>query len=337
MNIVVDGFGGDNSPQEIVKGTVQAVYAEDGFSVTLTGNQEQLQELLSYYGYTGDRISIYHTTEIIGCDEAPVLAIRRKKDSSLVRGLDLLKNEDYDGFISAGSTGAVLAGGVFVVGRMKGVKRPALAPALPTLKGGSVLLVDCGANTDCEKEFLAQFALMGISYAKAVYGIAEPRVGLLSNGAEDEKGNELIKETNALFKTMDINFVGNVEARYILSGDYDVIVADGFDGNVALKSAEGTANAVFSLLKEEINSGFRTKLGALLMKPALKRIKKRMDYTEHGGAAFLGVKKPMVKLHGSTKAKSVCKGILQLKKMIEGNTIGLLEKELSRFTTNGAD
>ena len=329
IKIALDGFGGDNSPHEIVKGAVQAVAKEEGFSIVITGDQEQIQTLLHEYGYMGNRISIYHTTEIIGCDEEPTLAIRRKKDSSLVKGLELLKKGECDGFISAGSTGAVLAGGIFIVGRMQGVKRPCLCPALPTVKGGTVLLADCGANVDCKVEYLEQFSALACGYAKAVNGVENPRVCLLSNGAEDEKGNDLIKEANSVMRA-NPNFKGNIEARYILSGDCDVVVADGFNGNIALKSAEGTANAVFSLLSQEINSSIRAKLGAGLMLPALKRIKKRMDYTEHGGAAFLGVKKPMVKLHGSTKAKSVCAGILQVKSMIDGDLITQMEKELNK-------
>ena len=329
IKIALDGFGGDNSPNEIVKGAVRAVETADGFSVVITGEQQEIQALLHEYGYTGNRISIYHTTQIIGCDEEPTLAIRRKKDSSLVKGLELLKTGECDGFISAGSTGAVLAGGIFIVGRMEGVKRPCLCPALPTVRGGTVLLADCGANVDCKVEYLEQFFALACGYAKAINGVENPRVCLLSNGAEDEKGNDLIKETNKVFRSKP-NFMGNIESRYILSGDCDVVVADGFNGNIALKSAEGTANAVFSLLKQEIESSLRTKIGAGLMKPALKRIKKRMDYTEHGGAAFLGVKKPMVKLHGSTKAKSVCAGILQVKSMIENNLISEMEKELAK-------
>jgi len=334
MKIVLDGYGGDNAPYEIVKGAVQAVNSEDGFSIVITGDSQEVQKILHDLNYKGNRISILHTTEVIGCDETPTLAIRKKKDSSLVKGLMMLKEKEADGFVSAGSTGAVLAGGIFLVGRMNGVQRPALIPALPTINGKTVLLIDCGANTDCKPEYLVQFAHMAVAYSKVICGIDNPRVALLSNGAESEKGNEVVKTTHELLKKSQLNFIGNLEARYILSGDADIIVSDGFDGNIALKSAEGTANAVFTLLKREINSSFLAKIGALFLLPSLKRIKKTMDYTEHGGAAFLGVIYPMVKLHGSTKAKSVKAGILQVKKMIEGGVIQSLETEIAKINSN---
>ncbi|NCA67771.1 MAG: phosphate acyltransferase PlsX [Clostridia bacterium] len=333
MKIVVDGYGGDNAPYEIVKGAVQAVNQDKDLEVIITGNEEALKHIIAEF-YSGARITIVDAPEVITCEEVPTIAIRRKKNSSLVKALTILKEKDVDGFVSAGSTGAVLAGGIFTLGRLNGVKRPALAPVLPTMKGGNVMLIDCGANIECKVEHLVQFAIMGICYMQAVYAIANPKVGLLSNGAENEKGSDLIRTTNSSLRAMDINFAGNVEARDIVSGDYDVIVADGFNGNIALKSAEGTANMVFAALKEEIGKSFKAKIGALLMKSSFKALKKRLDYTEYGGAAFLGVLKPLIKTHGSTKAKSIAASILQAKKMAESGITAKLDKQLKKYFGN---
>lgn len=330
MKIVVDGYGGDNAPYEIVKGVVKALNTDNELEIIITGREKELTHIVQEL-YTGDKITIVDAPDVIGCDESPTVAIRRKKDSSLVKALTILKEEDCGGFVSAGSTGAVLAGGIFTVGRLKGVKRPALAPVLPTVTGGNVVLVDCGANIDCKVEHLLQFAVMGVCYMQAVYGIENPRVGLLSNGAENEKGNELIKLANPELRKMDINFLGNVEAREILSGDYDVIVADGFNGNIALKSAEGTSSAVFNILKSEISKSFFAKIGALLMMKTFRGVKRRLDYTEHGGAAFLGIVKPIVKTHGSTKAKSLAASILQAKKMAEARLTQTLAEKLKFY------
>ena len=325
MKIVVDAFGGDNAPTEVVAGAVKALEVDKDIEIALVGKQKVLQNLLAEYD-NPQRISICPAEDVIDCNEAPAVAVRRKKDSSIVRMFAELENAD--GAVSAGSTGAVLAGGIFLCGRIKGVKRPALCPVLPTVSGGHVLLVDCGANTDCKPEYLLQFAEMGAAYMQCLFKLDAPRVGLLSNGAEEEKGNELVKETHALLQESDLHFVGNAEAREILSGDYDVIVSDGFDGNVALKSAEGTAGAVFTLLKEGINSSFRAKLGALLLKPVLKKIKKTMDYTEYGGAAFVGINKPLVKVHGSAKAKTFAAAIVQCADMARSNLVDKLAQSL---------
>lgn len=322
MKIVVDAFGGDNAPQEIVNGALMALQQCPDLQVVLVGEPDVLAPMV------GDnaRVTLFASKDIIDCNETPVVAIRRKPNSSIVRMFDALARAD--GAVSAGSTGAVLAGGIFLLGRLPGVQRPALCPVLPTVRGGRVLLVDCGANVDCKPQYLVQFAHMGCAYATAQFGVERPRVALLSNGVEDEKGNELIKEVNRLLRDSNLNFVGNAEAREMLSGDFDVLVCDGFNGNIALKSAEGTAGAVFGLLKEGINASFRAKLGALLLKPVLKNIKKRMDYTEHGGAAFLGVKKPLVKAHGAAKAKSVCAAILQCDAMARNDVVGRLAAAL---------
>ncbi len=332
MRIAVDGFGGDYSPTEVVKGVLAALDADKEIEILLTGKKEELTALAG----ERDRLVIRDAREVIGCEEVPTVAVRTKKDSSLVVALDAVKDGEADGLVSAGSTGAVLIGATLKIGRVKGVERPALAPALPTIKGGNVILCDCGANVDCRPTYLVGFARMAVAYQKGVFGLENPRVGLLNNGAEETKGNAFSVECHGLLKNAEgINFVGNVEARDILSGEVDVVVADGFDGNVALKSAEGTANAVFSLLKQGIYAGgTRAKLGALMLKPVFKGLKRKLDYNEHGGAAFLGLKKPVVKAHGSSKAKSVCGAILQVRDMIKGGVSEMLAADLQKDIQN---
>ncbi len=326
MRIAVDGYGGDYSPSEVVKGVLAALEQDKDVEVLLTGKAEELSALAGEH----ERLTIRDAREVISCDETPTVAVRTKKDSSLVVALDAVKDGEADGLVSAGSTGAVLIGATLKIGRVKGVERPALAPALPTVKGGNVILCDCGANVDCKPTFLVGFARMASAYQKGVFGVADPRVGLLNNGAEESKGNAFSVECHQLLKAAEgINFIGNVEARDILSGDVDVVVADGFDGNIALKSAEGTANAVLTLLKQGVlGGGLRAKLGALLLKPVFKGLKHTLDYNEHGGAAFLGLKKPVVKAHGSSKAKSICGAILQVRDMIVGEVSQRLEKDM---------
>lgn len=324
MKIVIDAFGGDYSPEEIVKGAVTAVNLIDEVGIILTGDKERIDSLLDEIGYRGNKIEVVHAPEIISNNESPTMAIRRKTESSLVKALTILKErDDVIGMVSAGSTGAVLAGGLFVVGRMAGVKRPALSPFLPNVKGGKTLLIDCGANVDCKPEYLQQFAIMGSIYVKAMLGIEHPRVGLISNGVEDHKGNEQIHQTFELLKnTKDINFVGNMEARELLSGDFDVLVADGFTGNVAMKSAEGTMNAFMTLLKQQIKTnGLGTKLGALLMKKTFKNVGQQLNYTDVGGSPFLGLNKILIKSHGSSKAKTIYSCVLQILDIYKSNYI----------------
>lgn len=322
MKIIVDGFGGDNAPEAIVEGVILAIEKYDDVNIVLTGDENKLKELVN--GRDKGRIEYIHTTEIITNDDVPTEAIKTKKDSSLVKALDYLKSaEDCVGFVSAGSTGAVLTGATVRVGRIRGITRPALCPILPTVTGGHVLLIDCGANADCKAPMLVQFAVMGTAYAKAVLGKENPRVALLSNGTEDKKGNEMTHEAFGLLKECEsINFVGNMEAREILSGDYDVVVSDGFSGNVALKSCEGTAITVLKLLKQGImEGGLRAKLGYLLLKPVFKKLKKVLDYGESGGAALLGLIKPVIKSHGASKATSICASIGQVRDMHNGEII----------------
>lgn len=313
IKIVVDAMGGDNAPQEIVKGALAALEQDKALKVVLTGDEGKIKNSLSGQKYDASRLEIVHCAEVITNDDAPTVAIRQKKDSSLVVALKILKeDEEAKGFVSAGSTGAVLTGALLRVGRIRGISRPAVCPALPTAKGGKVLIIDAGANAECKPVNLAHFAIMGTAYAKAA-GVENPRVGLVTNGTEDHKGDPLHQESYKLLKTLkDINFVGNVEGRDIMSGDIDVAVCDGFSGNIALKTAEGTALAVMSVIKQNIKASFRAKLGyALFMGGAFKKIKKVLDYSKYGGAVLLGIEKVVVKSHGSSKAESVCASILQ--------------------------
>ncbi|MEG1711423.1 MAG: phosphate acyltransferase PlsX, partial [Clostridia bacterium] len=254
-----------------------------------------------------------------------------KKDSSLVRAFEYTKNEEECiGMVSAGSTGAVLIGATLKIGRIKGINRPALAPMLPTILGGKVLLLDCGANVDCKSHMLYQFAIMGNAYMQSVCGIDKPKIGLLCNGTEDKKGNDLTKETFALLKADDnIDFVGNMEARDILTGNYDVVVADGFNGNIALKSAEGTATMMLKLLKREMMANLWTKIGAAILKKPFMRVKKIMDYNQSGGAPFVGVSKPIIKSHGASKAESICGSIMQVLEMHKSKLIEKIEGALN--------
>jgi glycerol-3-phosphate acyltransferase PlsX len=335
MKIAVDGYGGDHAPEEIVKGVIQALDKSKNLEIILTGKKEVLSSLAA----GAERLTIIDAPDVITNDEAPTTAIRSKKNSSLVAALNLLKDGTAEAMVSAGSTGAVLTGAFMIAGRIKGISRPALAPVLPTVNGGNVILIDCGANVDCKPVNLAHFAIMGTAYAKAMLGIANPRVALLSNGVEDKKGNELNRQAFPILKEMkDINFVGNMEARELISGEYDVVVADGFDGNIALKASEGIAKSMLKLLKQAINDGgIKTKIGALLMKPALYSLKDKMDYSSKGGAAFLGIEKVIIKSHGSSKAESICASILQAAQLSEGGVVAKIKDGLKDFTLTEND
>ena len=334
MQIVVDVFGGDNAPNEIIKGVIDALNAKDGFNVVLVGNENVIKEQLKSYQYDINRIVILNSNDIITNDDVPTEAIRKKKDSSLVVALNYLNsNEEAKGFVSAGSTGAVLTGAVLLLKRIKGINRPALCPVLPTVKKGKkALLIDCGANVEPKPINLVQFAIMASSYSKCIFGVENPSVGLLSNGTEDKKGNSLNKETFPLLKTTDgINFVGNIEAREILSGEIDVIVCDGYSGNIALKACEGTALGMFTMIKDGILSGgLRAKIGYLLLKPVFKEIKNEMDYNDNGGAVLLGLEKVVVKSHGSSKSKAIKNSILQIFELVEGKIVENIANELHK-------
>lgn len=309
--VAVDAMGGDNAPGEIIKGVVDAVSQNDNIVVKLVGQEAVISEELKQYTYREGAIEAVNATEIIETGEPPVMAIRRKKDSSIVVALNLVKKGEADAFISAGSTGAILVGGQLIVGRIKGVDRPPLAPLIPTKKGVS-LLIDCGANVDARPAHLVQFAKMGSIYMENVLGVKNPKVAIVNIGAEEEKGNMLVKETFPLLKDCpDINFVGSVEARDIPSGDVDVIVTEAFVGNVILKLYEGMGSTLMGMIKQGMMANLRSKLGALLVKPALKKTLKKFDASEHGGAPMIGLNGLVVKTHGSAKAKEVCNSILQ--------------------------
>lgn len=311
IKIAVDAMGGDNAPSEIVKGAVEAVNERKDITVCLTGQETVIKKELEKYTYNKEQIEIVNASEVIETGEPPVNAIRKKKDSSIVVGMNLVKNGQADGFVSAGSSGAVLVGGQVIVGRIKGVERPPLAPLIPTEKGVS-LLIDCGANVDARPSHLVQFAQMGSIYMEHVLGIKNPRVAIVNIGAEEEKGNALVKETFPLLKECPgINFIGSIEAREIPHGGADVIVCEAFVGNVILKLYEGVGATLISMVKKGLMSSFRSKLGALLIKPALKSTLKSFDATEYGGAPLLGLKGLVVKTHGSSKANEVKNSIIQ--------------------------
>ena len=309
--VALDAMGGDNAPVETVKGAVQAVQQRKDIQILLTGREDVIKSELAKYKYPGEQIRIVNATEVIETAEPPVKAIREKKDSSIVVAMKMVKNGEADAFVSAGSTGAVLVGGQVLVGRIKGVERPPLAPLFPTLKGMS-LLIDCGANVDARPSHLVQFARMGSIYMESVVGKKKPTVGIVNIGAEEEKGNALVKETFPLLKACkDINFIGSVEARDIPYGMADVIVCEAFVGNVILKLYEGVGGALLRKMKQGMMTNLRSKIGGLLVKPALKNVMKDFDASEYGGAPMLGLNGLVVKTHGSSDAKEVCNSIFQ--------------------------
>ncbi len=311
VRVVVDAMGGDNAPEEIVKGAVEAAASREDIQIIFTGREEVIKQELAKYEYPADRVSIVNATEVIETAEPPVNAIRKKKDSSIVVGMNLVKKKEADAFVSSGSTGAVLVGGQVIVGRIKGVERPPLAPLIPT-KTGVALLVDCGANVDARPSHLVQFAKMGSIYMENVVGVKNPRVAIVNIGAEEEKGNALVKETFPLLKACkDINFIGSVEARDIPAGVCDVIVCEAFVGNVILKLYEGTGSVFLSMIKQGMMGSLRSKIGALLVKPALKKTMKSFDASEYGGAPLLGLNGLVVKSHGSSKAKEIRNSVIQ--------------------------
>ncbi len=311
VRVVVDAMGGDNAPAEPVKGAVEAVSSRKDIKVILVGQPPVIQKELSACGYTGDQIEIVPAQEVIETGEPPVNAIRRKKDSSIVVGMNLVKKGEADAFVSSGSTGAVLVGGQLIVGRLRGVERPPLAPLIPT-ENGVALLVDCGANVDARSSHLVQFAKMGSVYMERVLGIKNPRVGLVNIGAEEEKGNALVKETYPLLKECaDLNFVGSVEARDIPAGACDVVVCEAFVGNVILKLYEGVGATLIKKIKAGMMTSLRSKLGALLVKPALKETVKAFDATQYGGAPMLGLNGLVVKTHGSAKSAEIRNAVIQ--------------------------
>nr|WP_308626221.1 phosphate acyltransferase PlsX [uncultured Eisenbergiella sp.] len=329
VKVAVDAMGGDNAPGEIVKGAVEAIRAEKKIKVYLVGKEEQVKAELSKYTYPEEQVEVVNATEVIAMAEPPVAAIRSKKDSSIVKGLYLVREGKCDAFVSAGSTGAVLAGGQVIVGRSKGVERPPLAPLIPTEKGAS-LLIDCGANVDAKPSQLVQFAKMGSIYMENVMGIRNPRVGIVNIGAEEEKGNALVKETFPMLKECsDINFIGSIEARDIPAGAADVVVCEAFVGNVVLKLYEGVGATLIKKVKGGMMVNLRSKIGALLVKPALKQTLKAFDLEQYGGAPLLGLKGLVVKTHGSSKSVEIKNTILQCVTFKEQDINGKIRKVIS--------
>jgi fatty acid/phospholipid synthesis protein PlsX len=311
INVAVDAMGGDNAPNEIIKGAVDAVNQKSNIKVFLVGKEPMIKEALKGYSYNENQIEVVHASEKIETAEAPVLAIRSKKDSSMVVAMNMVKRGEADAFVSAGSTGAVLVGGQLIVGRIKGIERPPLAPLLPTDKGVS-LLIDCGANVDARASHLVQFAQMGSVYMESVVGIKNPKVAIVNNGAEEEKGNALVKETFPLLKECKgINFIGSIEAKDIPTGMADVIVCEAFVGNVILKLYEGVGSVLIQKIKAGMLTNLRSKIGALLVKPALKETLKSFDASQYGGAPLLGLNGLVIKSHGSSKANEIANSIIQ--------------------------
>lgn len=332
MKILLDAMGGDNSPDEMIKGAVEAINDLES-EIVLIGDKKVIKEKIKEIYNKEDiseispRLIIKHASQVITNEESPTEAIKIKKDSSMVIGFQMLKNGEGDVLVSAGSTGAFMAGGLLQVGRIKGIDRPALCPLLPTYDRKGFMLIDCGANTNCRPINLVQFAKIGSVYMKLVEKREDPKVGLLNIGAEEGKGNELLKESfKQLSEEKDINFYGNVEGRYIFDGDVDVVVSDGFTGNVTLKVIEGMGATVNKMLKEELLKNPWRKLLALLLKPALKSFKNRMDYSEYGGALLLGINKPMVKCHGSAKAKLVRITLMQAEKFAKNKVVESIQE-----------
>lgn len=333
MKIYVDAMGGDHAPLAPVQGAKEALERNPQLAIELAGPIEEVTRTVDeVFGQSElrSRLTLTDCPEVITNCESPVMAVRKKKQSAIVDGMLKLRDGAVDAFVSAGSTGAVLAGGMFRLGRLRGIERPALAPLLPNGKD-FFLLIDCGANVDCRPEYLHQFALMGSAYMQAMRGLKNPRIGLVNNGAEAEKGCALTKEAYALLDAdKRLNFAGNVEAREITHDQADVIVCDGFVGNVILKFMEGVAGTLMGIIKDEIYADTRSKLGGLLAKPAFRRVKKKMDYQEVGGAPLLGVRGNVVKAHGSSSGHAMACAIRQAVQMIEGGVVEKIEALLPK-------
>lgn len=329
MNIMIDGMGGDHAPKEIVKGAVQAAKEISG-TVSIIGREERINECLQALNWNGDNIEIVNATEVISNNESPAMAVRKKKDSSISKGMRMLKEGEVDAFISGGSTGALLSAGLLILGRIRGIKRPAIAAFFPKIgMNDTSLILDCGANAESRPEYLLQYGIMGSIFVEKVKGIENPEVMLLNVGAEEEKGDPLHKESFELLRNADINFKGNCEGRDVPFGCCDVVVTDGFSGNVFLKSSEGVALAVMKRIKQKMTEGLAAKAGALLSYNKLKEIKKEFDYSEEGGAPILGLKGPVLKIHGSSKANAVYNAILKAVPYVEQDVTALIENAIT--------
>lgn len=325
MLISVDAMGGDNAPHEVVKGCINALEKDEKIKIALVGQKDIVHSIVG--DYKNNRLKIVDASQVITNEDEPVKAIRRKKDSSMVVGMDMVKKGEADAFISAGNTGALMAGALFRIGRIEGIDRPALAPIIPTLQGGT-MLIDAGANADCKPNNLLQFALMGSAYMNRVMEVENPRVALVNVGAEPGKGNQLTKEVYKLLEEAQLNFVGNIEARDVLEGKADVLVCDGFVGNIILKLTEGLAMFIFSQLKAEFTSSAAAKLAAAVLKPGLARFKSRMDYKEYGGAPLLGINAGCIKAHGSSDAKAIENAVIQAVKFMDMKVLEKIKAEI---------
>ncbi|HCQ6369079.1 TPA: phosphate acyltransferase PlsX [Clostridioides difficile] len=330
MKIVIDGMGGDNAPKSNVEGAVNAI-KEYQVDLIITGDKDLLEKEFSNYEFDRNKLEIVHTTEIIENEDKPVKAIRSKKDSSMVVALNLVKEGKADAIISAGNTGALLAGGLFVVGRIKGIDRPCLCSAIPNVKRGMTLIADCGANADCKPKNLVEFAAMSNIYSRKVLGLENPKVALANVGLEEGKGNDLVKRSYEKIKKLDLNFIGNVEAREVINAYTDIIICDGFTGNILLKSAEGVALSVMSLIKETFMASTKSKIGALLIKDDLRKLKSFIDYSEYGGAPLLGLNGGVIKAHGSSDAKAIKNAINQGIKFSKGKVVEDINQFISKY------
>ena len=327
VKIVIDAMGGDFAPKQQVLGAVDALNKDKELSLILCGDETQIKEVLSECKYDEKRLEIVHTTEVITMDDIPTKAVKTKKDSSTVVAFRLLKEGRADGLVSSGSTGAVLTAAVLILGRLKGVSRPALCPIIPNHRGSGTFLCDCGANLECKPINLVHFSIMATAYAQTVYGIESPKVGLLNNGTEDHKGLILQQETNEILKTVEcINYQGNVEGRDLMYGDVDVMVSDGFTGNIAMKAVEGCGKAVSGIMKKEFKRNLWTKLRALLCGDIIKKIRGGLDYEGVGGAMFLGLNKAVVKGHGNSKARAFAVCIRQAADAARGDLVGKIKE-----------
>ena len=326
MKIIVDAFGGDNAPLEVIKGSAMAV-EQLGVEIILTGDENKIKAAAAENNISLDGISIMHTESVIDIHEEPTAIIKERSDCSMAIGLKALAAGEGDAFVSAGSTGALVVGATFIAKRIKGIKRAALAPVMPTDKG-YMMLVDAGANVDCRPEMLVQFGIMGSCYMQRVLGVKSPKVGLINVGAEDTKGREMDIEAYKMLKEAPVNFYGNLEARDIPLGECEVVVSDGFTGNVALKLYEGMGSYFSHTLKDMLMGSFGGKLAALLIMKKIKAFKKKMDYSETGGAVLMGISKPVIKAHGSSNAKAFYNAIRQAKNCVDGDIIGEITKSL---------
>lgn len=331
MKLVIDCFGGDKSPSANVEGCVIALGAHDDLSLVLTGDEEKIKEELSRLGYSGDRIEIVHAPEVITGEDKPTDAIRLKKESSMIKAIRLLRDrDDVSGVVSIGSTGSLIAAATLRIGRIEGVRRPAFCPILPTMNGGIVGICDSGANVDILPDQLLDFAIMGSRYLENVYGVKSPRVAMLNVGTETEKGDNLRREAYPILaSSKEINFVGNMESRDLLTGNYDLVVCDGFSGNVLVKTTEGTALELLKKIKKDIYSKFIYKVGAALMKKMFTDMKEFMNYQNYGGSVLLGTEKTVIKGHGSSNATAVAKCIDQAYRMTLSDLNGKIAKSIA--------